>query len=175
MWYVALYVINNLSSVLGLDGGDGGGGAAICHEPQRPDLSGDVGEPPQTLVVHDGERPDAGRQHRRGRAVGEPRRLQRAGGRARGKSDPIDALAVARAVLRDPDLPVAAHDEVSRELKLLVDRREDLVVHRTSTINRFLSRVHELDPDHSPKKGSMDRAKTHKALAGWLSTREGIV
>ena len=32
---------------------------------------------------------------------------------------PIDALAVARAVLREPDLPVASHDEVSRELKLL--------------------------------------------------------
>ncbi len=28
--------------------------------------------------------------------------------------------------LREPDLPVASHDEVSRELKLLVDRREDL-------------------------------------------------
>ena len=101
--------------------------------------------------------------------------LQRAGGRTRGKSDPIDALAVARAVLRDPDLPVAAHDEVSREVKLLVDRREDLVVQRTSTINRFLGRIHELDPDHSPKKGSMDRVKTHNALAGWLSTLEGIV
>ena len=101
--------------------------------------------------------------------------LQRAGGRARGKSDPIDALAVARAVLRDPDLPVAAHDEVSRELKLLVDRREDLVVQRTSIINRFLGRVHELDPDHSPKKGSMDRAKTHKVLAGWLCTLDGLL
>ena len=32
--------------------------------------------------------------------------------RQRGKSDPIDAEAVARAVLREPDLPVASHDEV---------------------------------------------------------------
>ena len=32
---------------------------------------------------------------------------QRRIGRTRGKSDPIDALAVARAVLREPDLPVA--------------------------------------------------------------------
>ena len=31
----------------------------------------------------------------------------RRSGRAPGKSDPIDALAVARAVLREPDLPVA--------------------------------------------------------------------
>ncbi|MCX2929312.1 IS110 family transposase [Mycobacterium sp. CVI_P3] len=101
--------------------------------------------------------------------------LHRAGGRDRGKSDPIDALAVARAVLREPDLPVAAHDTVSRELKLLVDRREDLVAQRTSIINRFLGRVHELDPVRNPKKGSMDRAKTHKALADWLGTLEGVL
>ena len=50
--------------------------------------------------------------------------LVRASARTRGKSDPIDALAVARAYLREPSLPVACHDEVSRELKLLVDRRE---------------------------------------------------
>jgi len=55
--------------------------------------------------------------------MAEQRRLAR----TRGKSDPIDALAVARAALREPDLPLAAHDEASRELRLLVDRREDLV------------------------------------------------
>ena len=52
---------------------------------------------------------------------------QRRIARTRGKSDPIDAAAVARAALREPDLPVASHDDTSRELKLLVDRREDLI------------------------------------------------
>jgi transposase len=99
----------------------------------------------------------------------------RATARTRGKSDPIDALAVAHAVLRNPDLPVASHDEVSRELKLLVDRREDLVGQRTSTINRFLDRVHELNPAQNPKSGSMDRAKTHTALAVWLDTQDGVL
>ncbi len=89
----------------------------------------------------------------------------RACARTRGKSDPIDALAVAHAVLRYPDLPVAAHDEVSRELKLLVDRREDLVAQRTSTINRLLGRIHELDPARTPKRGALDRAKTRAELA----------
>ena len=42
----------------------------------------------------------------------------RASARTCGKSDPIDALAVARAVLREPDLPVTSHDVVSRGLKL---------------------------------------------------------
>jgi transposase len=37
--------------------------------------------------------------------------------RTRGKSDPIDALAVARAALADPDLPVAGHNPVTRELQ----------------------------------------------------------
>ncbi len=81
---------------------------------------------------------------------------QRRIARTRGKSDPIDAAAVARAALREPDLPVATHDEVSRELKLLVDRRDDLVKHRTATINRLLWRVHEIDPAWAPPKAALD-------------------
>ncbi|MEH3142023.1 MAG: IS110 family transposase [Mycobacterium kyogaense] len=100
---------------------------------------------------------------------------ERAAARTRGKSDPIDALAVGRAVLRHPNLPVAAHDEISRELKLLVDRREDLVGQRTATINRLLGRIHELDPTHAPKKASLDRAKTQTALAAWLATQDGLL
>src|ERR1700722_11052178 len=99
----------------------------------------------------------------------------RASARTRGKSDPIDALAVARAVLREPDLPIASHDEVSRELKLLVDRREDLVAQRTSTINRLLWRVHELDPAHAPKAASLDLAKHRDLLRAWLDTVPGLV
>jgi transposase len=99
----------------------------------------------------------------------------RASARTRGKSDPIDALAVARAYLREPDLPVASHDDISRELKLLVDRREDLVAQRTATINRLLWRVHELDPDRAPKPASLDRAKHRKLLSDWLDTLDGLV
>jgi transposase len=99
----------------------------------------------------------------------------RASARTRGKSDPIDALAVARAFLREPDLPIASHDEVSRELKLLVDRREDLVVQRTSTINRLLWRVHELDPERAPKPRSLDLAKHRRLLGDWLATQPGLV
>jgi transposase len=99
----------------------------------------------------------------------------RASARTRGTSDPIDALAVARAALREPDLPVASHDEVSRELKLLVDRREDLVAQRTSTINRLLWRVHELDPERAPKPRSLDLAKHRRLLSDWLRTQPGLV
>ncbi|MGO8941469.1 MAG: IS110 family transposase [Mycobacterium sp.] len=99
----------------------------------------------------------------------------RSSARTRGKSDPIDALAVARAFLREPDLPVASHDEVSRELKLLVDRREDLVAQRTSTINRLLWRVHELDPERAPKPRSLDLAKHRTLLGEWLAGQPGLV
>ena len=101
--------------------------------------------------------------------------MVRASARTRGKSDPIDALAVARAFLREPDLPVASHDAVSRELKLLVDRRESLVNTRTRTINSLLWRVHELDPEHAPKPRSLDLAKHQQALRSWLLGLDGIV
>src|SRR3954447_15803024 len=99
----------------------------------------------------------------------------RASARTRGKSDPIDALAVARGFLREPDLPTASHDAVSRELKLLVDRREDLVGQRTSTINRLLWRIHELDPSRAPKPASLDLAKHRKLLGDWLAAQPGLV
>jgi transposase len=92
---------------------------------------------------------------------------QRASARSWGKSDPIDALAVARAVLRyGHDLPIAAHDPYSREIKLLVDRRDDLVITRTATINRLLDRLHELDPERSSKLRL--KLVTHRAAAASL-------
>src|SRR5712691_9996743 len=52
---------------------------------------------------------------------------QRRTGRTRGKSDPIDALAVARAALRETRLSRPRPDEQPfRDLKLLVDHRDDL-------------------------------------------------
>jgi transposase len=112
------------------------------------------------------------------RVVRVPTRLMartRASARTRGKSDAIDALAVARAVLREPSLPVASHDSVSRELKLLVDRRDDLVAYRTAVINRLLWRVHELDPTHAPKPGTLNLIKTRQALGLWLVSQPGLV
>lgn len=71
----------------------------------------------------------------------------RTSGRTPGKSDPIDALAVGRVALREPHLPVASHDQPSRELKLLVDFRDGLVARRTEVVNRLRWRLHELDPE----------------------------
>ncbi len=83
------------------------------------------------------------------RIVRVPTRLMagaRRGGRQPGKSDPIDAQAVALAALRHPDLPVAALDGPAREVKLIVDHRRDLVAERTRVHNRLRWHLHELDP-----------------------------
>jgi transposase len=54
---------------------------------------------------------------------------ERRGGRERGKSDRIDAVAVARAALREgvDRLPIAQLAGVELEIRLLVDHRERLV------------------------------------------------
>ncbi|HYZ67800.1 MAG TPA: transposase [Mycobacterium sp.] len=110
------------------------------------------------------------------RVVRVPTRLMhgcRRPGRRRGKSDPIDAEAIGRVVLREPGLPVASHDVVSRELKLLVDRRDDLVGQRTATVNRLAWRIHELDPTRSP--GTLNYPKYRESLRDWLAGQPGIV
>lgn len=71
----------------------------------------------------------------------------RRGSRERGKSDPIDATAVARVALREPDLPAATLDQHALEARLLVDRREQLVAERTREICRLIWHAHDLDPD----------------------------
>jgi len=95
--------------------------------------------------------------------------------RTYGKSDPIDALAVARASLREPNLPVARLDGPSRDLRLLVDHREDLVRERTSQVNRLRWHLHELDPAWDPAPRSLVRFKHLDAAAARLEGLEGTV
>ena len=95
--------------------------------------------------------------------------------RTRGKSDPIDALAVARAALREPDLPVAQLDGPSRELRLLVDYREALVKDRTAAQNRLRWRLHELDPGYDPPPGSLNRYKTLDKIDQLLAAHTSMV
>jgi transposase len=67
--------------------------------------------------------------------MGESRRTERDAG----KSDEIDALAVARAVVKDgPDAFAAAYlDEDAMRIRLLSDHRQDLVAERTRMQNRL--------------------------------------
>jgi transposase len=99
----------------------------------------------------------------------------RRSGRQSGKSDPIDALAVARAALREPDLPVACLDGPSREVKLLSDHRRDLVAERTRIQCRLRWHLHELDPALGVPSRGLRRYHVLDTLAEWLQGRDGVV
>jgi transposase len=76
---------------------------------------------------------------------------ERRGGRDRGKSDRIDAIAVARAALRYgvDRLPVAELAGVELDIRLLVDHRERLVRMRTALYNDLLWHLHDLWPEQT--------------------------
>jgi transposase len=98
---------------------------------------------------------------------------ERRAGRTRGKSDPIDALAIARAALREPDLSRPRQDEgFYRELKLLVDHRDDLVDQRRRSQQRLRWHLHQLDPTFAVPLRRLDRASHLERVARWLARRE---
>ncbi|MBV9006053.1 MAG: IS110 family transposase [Solirubrobacterales bacterium] len=77
----------------------------------------------------------------------------RRGERERGKSDEIDAQAVARAVVKDgvDRFPAAYLDERAMEIRLISDHREDLVRERTRMQNRLRWHLLELCPELEAK------------------------
>ena len=98
---------------------------------------------------------------------------ERRAGRTRGKSDPIDALAVARAALREPDLPrPRPGEQVYREIKLLVDHRDDLVDERRRTQQRLRWHLFELDPTLVVPLRMLGRASHLDRVGRWLAQRE---
>ena len=100
---------------------------------------------------------------------------QRALARTRGKSDPIDALAVARALTREEELPEAVTDQDAREIKLLLSRREDLVAERTRAVNRLRWHLHEVVPDLDPPAKAFNGTVTRNGVRGFLNQKSGIV
>lgn len=110
------------------------------------------------------------------RLVRVPPRLtapQRRRNRTRGKSDVIDALAIARAALQEPRLEgPRAGEETLRELKLLVDHRDDLVDERRRAQQRLRWHLHELDPGLRVPLGALDRPIWLERLSRQLARRE---
>ena len=105
--------------------------------------------------------------------VGVPPKLMagaRRSNREPGTSDPIDALSVARAVLREPDLPTARLDGVEREPRLMVDHREDLVVDRTGHQERLRWFLVEVGIAEPPAR-SLDRRVVLDQLTAELAGR----
>jgi transposase len=79
----------------------------------------------------------------------------RRGERERGKSDQIDAQAVARAVVKDgvDRFPAAYLDERAMEIRLLFDHRDGLVRERTRFQNRLRWHLLALCPELEAKLG----------------------
>lgn len=98
----------------------------------------------------------------------------RRGERAAGKSDPIDALAIARAALREgPETLPAAHlDEDALQVKLLLDHREDLVKARSEDQCRLRWHLHDLWPELEIPAGALDRVVWLERIARKLARAE---
>jgi len=101
------------------------------------------------------------------RVVRVPPRMMgasRRGERTPGKSDEIDALSVARAVVGDgvDRFPAAYLNERAMEIRLLSDHRQDLVAERTRAQNRLRWHLLELcaELERSLKRGALEQARS---------------
>jgi len=101
-----------------------------------------------------------------------PHLSQRERGRSRrpGKSDPGDALAIARVTSREASLPPVRLPDASRELQLLVEAREDLVAEATRTRNRLHADLVVLVPGYSAAVANL-AAEVHRRSAAKLLRR----
>jgi len=98
----------------------------------------------------------------------------RRGARERGKSDSIDALAVARAALREgvQKLPVAQLDGPELDLRLLVDHRERLVRQRVALNSTLQWHLHDLWPELELPGSSLFYGKWAPRIARRLARAE---
>ena len=84
---------------------------------------------------------------------------ERRAGRKRGKSDAIDALAAARAALREPNLDRPRRgEERFHELKLLADTRDQLIVEAGRWRNRAHALLRVASPGYQAKTGALASA-----------------
>ena len=101
--------------------------------------------------------------HRERRRTGRP-----------GKSDPADALAIARVVLREENLPLVRGPHDYRDLKLLVDYREQLICEQTRVRNRLHSEMQVLMPGFGVGLGDVRRASGVSAVRRLLAPHRGV-
>src|SRR3954470_19739157 len=98
----------------------------------------------------------------------------RRGGRLRGKSDSIDAIAVARAALREglETLPAAQLEGPELDLRLLVDHRERLVGQRVALNNTLQWHLHDLWPELTLPGGALFSTKWSTRIGRRLARAE---
>ena len=74
------------------------------------------------------------------------------------KNDGVDALAIALAASRNERLAAVGPEAASETMRLLSERREDLVAERTRALNRLHGLLRDLVPGGVARKLSADRA-----------------
>jgi len=94
--------------------------------------------------------------------------------RRAGKSDPGDALAIARVTLRESDLPPVRLDDASRELKLLVEARDDLAAEATRVRNRLHADLVVIAPGYSAVATNLVADKYRRAAGKLLRRMPGV-
>jgi len=80
-------------------------------------------------------------------------------GRTQDKTDAADALAIARLISAEGEqLPLVQADDLSTELRLLSDHRDNLVAERTRLINQLHAQMLQIDPCYMEKSGVLTTA-----------------
>jgi transposase len=95
----------------------------------------------------------------------------RSSARERGKSDRIDAVAIARAALREglDTLPIAQLAGPELDVRLLVDHRERLVAQRTRLINDLRWQLHDLWPEWEIPPRALTGGRWQERVGGRLA------
>jgi transposase len=81
-------------------------------------------------------------------------------GRTQDKTDQTDALAMARLLQAEREhLPLVERDDVSTELRLLSDHRDNLVAERTRLVNQLHAQMLQIDPCYAERSGTLTSRK----------------
>jgi transposase len=94
--------------------------------------------------------------------------------RRAGKSDPGDALAIARVAAREPDLPPVRTADRTREIQLLVEAREDLVTEATRVRNRLHADLVVLLPGYQVSVANLVALRSRRSVGARLRLLRGI-
>jgi transposase len=93
----------------------------------------------------------------------------------RGKSDPVDALAIARVTARETGLPpVRLTVGPAADLRALLDYREDLMAERTALVNRVHAELTGLAPGYQQQIRTLTSRPRIQAALELLTGDDGI-
>jgi len=81
-------------------------------------------------------------------------------GRTQGKTDETDALDIAWLLLAEGDtLPEVQRDDLSTELRLLSDHRDNLLAEKTQLLNQLHAQMLQVAPSYKEKSGRLTDAR----------------